>query len=94
MKDHFYPFFSVSPFAEIQPSPTPILVNKAGTIALWAQTRSPLAEVIDMSHDELHSTLMQLARSGASWTDYQSVRYGFRKSSDMLVDLGLGQGVY
>ncbi|KAH7235937.1 hypothetical protein BKA59DRAFT_485844 [Fusarium tricinctum] len=66
MKDHFYPFFSVSPFAEIQPSPTPILVNKAGTIALWAQTRSPLAEVIDMSHDELHSTLMQLARSGAS----------------------------
>lgn len=94
MNDHFYPFFSLCPFTKIQPSPIPILVDADGAIALWAQTRYPSAEVVDMSHDELHSVLLQLARSGASWTDYQSVRYGFRGPSKLPVDLGLGQGVY
>jgi hypothetical protein len=94
MNDHFYQFFSLSPFTKIQPSPTPILVDDTGIIALWAQTRSPSAEVVDMSHHEINGTLMQLAESGASWTDYQSVRYGFRSPFDMPVDLALGQIVY
>lgn len=94
MNDHFYPFVSFCPFTKIQPFPTPILVDANGTVALWAQTRYPSAEVVDISHDELHSTLMQLAGSGASWTDYQSVRYGFRDHSTLPVNLGLGECVY
>jgi hypothetical protein len=79
VNNNFGLFFEVLPFVEVNPWPTAILIDPQGSIVLWAQSLCPWAEWVDMTYFGVRHTLTELADSGASCSDYQSIRYWFTR---------------